>query len=170
MICFLCVYLNYYFIKRDLTIIKNSYDNNNDIISFKKAYNSTHVPYIHLTAIEGVSLETPLAVLVDTGTNGNFFNEEILAKFKPSYKNDIEYSDDVLSITGRAMLNQAVTFKFGIKDKTYEENFVLTKDTETYQLLTREYGIPVVGIIGSEFFKKYKFDINFNNLTIRIPK
>lgn len=159
-----------FLILQSIPLIESSLNINTEQISFKKSYHKAKLPYLHIVEIENQQLSQTCAFLLDTGTNGNFITKTIVQSVKPDYQHDVEYDDDVLSLTGTMMLNQSLPLSFKINERTYQDTFILTDDTESFKFMSQEYGIPIIGIIGSEFFRKYRFDINYNTLTVNIPK
>lgn len=112
--------------------------------------------------------------LVDSGATHNILSKEA---FKSISKKD----DEVKIVDNIAILgvnggdtNKAVpvieeTISVG-RDK-FVENFLVSEDWET----TRKYisdncGVEVIGLLGSEFFQKARWLIDFDNLVIWVKK
>ncbi len=149
--------------------IKNMLNNNKYNISFKKAYKLSKIPLIEIENFENQKIE-PVAFLVDSGANTNFISKEFLEQFKPDFKKYIRYSDDVMSINGTMVLNQALQLNLNYNNTTLTDSFVVTENNPTFEYLSNEYGKKVVGIIGSELMRKYNFNIDFENLKIQFDK
>ena len=127
--------------------------------------------YLKCDTFYGQYLSKPVIFLIDTGADSNYIAEKFIADYYSDYNKHVEFGDDVLSINGKMTLNKLldvpIQFDNGMKIK---EHFTLLTETHSLDYLTKECGYDVVGILGTKFLEKYKVTINFNSLSLIIPK
>ena len=51
--------------------------------------------------------------------------------------------------------------KFTYKDKEYEGEFLAGDYSDHYDMIKKEFGVTIHGIIGTDFFKKHQYVIDF---------
>ena len=141
--------------------IRNRINNSNKYrVCFKKGFKKCGLPLIKLK-ING-KLEW---FLLDTGANDNYLKE--------SYFNTIENKPIALSESKTNDSNNEMTVNNYLFDLSYnksvfkDEQFSVTT-LNTFNELFRGYDI--VGIIGSPFFSKYRFQFDFDQLVVWINK
>lgn len=132
----------------------------------KKLFKKTGVLYLPCMKIYGAYfLDKPVLFLMDTGATSNFISESFIDQIYPQYKQYIELGDDVMSINGTTTLNKLVDVPFQVQPSLKcKEHFSLLSQTDSLDYLSEECGYQVIGIVGTEFLKKYNFYLNFRQL------
>lgn len=136
----------------------NSYNRTNKL-SFKGSIDSLTIPIVTL-----FNNGKAFNFVVDTGANYSVINAEYLKLFDAKIIKGI--TGKVYGIDG----NQQDVYYARIQLSQYTDNFV-----EEFQIfdiqsmcdnLKEENGVEIVGILGSSFFQRYKFIIDFNELNM----
>lgn len=132
-------------------IFKNNHDY--DKISFEESFNKAGLPIITL-----YNDCYPLNFLVDTGSDDNFIDTNIL-----QYVHYIETDDqhEVICASG-STVSKGIIVRINDGEDTVEEKFytIDISSVNTYK------DIKINGILGSRFCADAKFVIDFNDMTI----
>lgn len=142
---------------RDLVQINNkSYDFNDD-------FENTQLPLFKLNI-----KDESLYFLVDTGATINMIDESVVKRIMPNYKEETLLDDDIISISGTKSKNESIVLTFFNDEykQQFKENFVLIENCEAFEIMSKDSGKKVCGILGTDFIEKYKFIINFRNKKI----
>lgn len=136
----------------------NSHNRTNKL-SFKGSIDSLTIPIVTL-----FNNGKAFNFVVDTGANYSVINTEYLKLFDAKIIKGI--TGKVYGIDG----NQQDVYYARIQLSQYTDNFV-----EEFQIfdiqsmcdnLKEENGVEIVGILGSSFFQRYKFIIDFDELNM----
>ena len=99
--------------------------------------------------------------LLDTGSNVSLINGSVLTDM--AYENDtteIElYGLDGISRTGKSV----IAF-LSYKNVEYKTHFLVTDLNPTFMQIKKEHGVQLHGLLGSDFFKAYKYVLDFDEL------
>ena len=135
---------------------EESTNKNPDKISFKESMDLTELPVI--TFYNG---NTKLNFLLDTGSNASHINKSIL--------NGLSYSTndkkmDVVGMEGNTVSNGVCNMYISYKDKDFIEDFIISDLDSAFGIIKKEDGVQLHGILGSKFFEKYKYVLDFGEL------
>ena len=65
---------------------------------------------------------------------------------------------------GETLSEGFVTFDISYKNQQFENDFEVADVVQAWDDVTREIGVTIHGILGSQFFNRYKYQIDFENL------
>lgn len=141
-------------IKKLLNIFKRK--DNKDVISFGPGFALTELPIISL--YQG---ENHFNFLLDTGSNDSIIDSNILDKL------EYDMSDKQNSLFGMEGNKEIVsicniTLSYNGVDFPYEYN--IRDMSAAFGSIKTESGVTLHGIIGSKFFNKYKYVLDFESL------
>lgn len=141
-------------IKKLLNIFKKK--DNKDVISFGPGFALTELPIISL--YQG---ENHFNFLLDTGSNDSIIDSNILDKL------EYDMSDKQNSLFGMEGNKEIVsicniTLSYNGVDFPYEYN--IRDMSAAFGSIKTESGVTLHGIIGSKFFNKYKYVLDFESL------
>lgn len=141
-------------IKKLLNIFKRK--NNKDVISFGPGFALTELPIISL--YQG---KEHFNFLLDTGSNDSIIDSNILNKL------EYDMSDKQNSLIGMEGNKEIVsicniTLSYNGVDFPYEYN--IRDMSAAFGSIKTESGVTLHGIIGSKFFNKYKYVLDFDSL------
>ena len=143
-----------------IVFITNTIDDirkrNNSKISFKEAMDLVELPVI--TFYNG---DTKLNFLLDTGSNVSYINSSIIPLLVHE-KTDKEMN--TIGIEGNKVSNQFCKMSVTYKNQVFEEEFSIADWDEAFGVVKQESGVQIHGILGSKFFERYKYVLDFKEL------
>ena len=147
-----------------IAFITNTIDDirkrNNSKISFKEAMDLVELPVV--TFYNG---DTKLNFLLDTGSNVSYINSSIIPLLVHE-KTDKEMN--TIGIEGNKVSNQFCKMSVTYKNQVFEEEFSIADLDEAFGVVKQESGVQIHGILGSKFFERYKYVLDFKELTAYI--
>lgn len=123
--------------------------------SFKNAFKLTGLPILLFEQDEVV-----LKFVLDTGSSVCVLDESSISKLKDFKYLDKE--DNLVDVNGNKVRRKYGTFKFKCDNKDFENEFVISDLTNIRKGIKEDSGISIDGIVGSDFFSKYQYIIDFN--------
>lgn len=125
-------------------------------ISFKESLDLTQLPII--TLING---DKKFNFLLDTGASYSVVNEAVLE--------DLQYEETgekgtLYGIDGNIKESGYIKMDVQYKDQVYEESFQVVDLSQSFGNIKEEFGINLHGVLGSSFFQKYRYILDFNEL------
>ena len=143
-----------------IVFITNTIDDirkrNNSRISFKEAMDLVELPVV--TFYNG---DTKLNFLLDTGSNVSYINSSIIPLLVHE-KTDKEMN--TIGIEGNKVSNQFCKMSVTYKNQVFEEEFSIADLNEAFNVIKQESGVQIHGILGSKFFERYKYVLDFKEL------
>lgn len=120
-------------------------------------FDRVDIPYITIN-IQGISLN----MIVDTGCGISIISAEVLKSLSHTAS---PRAISLEALTSDSLSSRTVTIPMKIGNKTLQEDFVVydAKDIANFQA---NYGIPIHGLLGSEFFDKVKCHIDYYKHTV----
>lgn len=129
---------------------------NNSKISFKEAMDLVELPVV--TFYNG---DKKLNFLLDTGSNVSYINSSIIPLLVHE-KTDKEMN--TIGIEGNKVSNQFCKMSVTYKNRVFEEEFSIADLDEAFSVVKQESGVQIHGILGSKFFERYKYVLDFKEL------
>lgn len=145
-----------------VTMFEDIRKSNRKKISFKEALDLTELPVVTF-----ISKGRKLNFLLDTGANNSILNESVAN----SMKLDCEVFPGVETNTagGNINLNKITTLTIKFDDKrVYEECFLISDMDAAFNAIKEENGVSIHGILGSNFFTRNKYIIDFDSLALYV--
>lgn len=126
-------------------------------IPFKESMDLLSVPVV--TFVNG---NKKLHFLLDTGGDYSYIDKSVVPTLTIKSKNN----DTINIVTGAGKVESEgkVTFTFSYKEHTFEETFVVQDLASHFNSAFGPYGVTVHGVLGSSFFAKHKYEINYEDL------
>lgn len=126
-------------------------------ISFKESIDLLNVPVVTF-----VNNKVKLHFLLDTGSDASYIRKEVLSLLDIK-KIDKEVTP-IVTAGGKAVSEGLVTFDIFYKDQQFENDFEVADMTNMWDEATKTVGLTIHGILGSQFFNRYRYQIDFENL------
>lgn len=123
--------------------------------SFKNAFKLIGLPILIFEQDK-----TVLKFVLDTGSTVCVLDESSISKIK-----NFEYIDkenNFIDINGGKVRRKYGKFKFKCENIDFENEFVISDLTNIKEGIKEDSGISIDGIIGSDFFSKYQYVIDFD--------
>ena len=137
-------------------IFNKLFNNQKNIMSFKQGFDLTELPIV--TFYQG---DKKFNFLLDTGSNNSVIDSNIL--------NQIEYtpinaSSEFFGVDGNKKKVNMCNIKLTYKDTEYSYEYVINNLGKPFGNIKQESGVTLHGIIGSKFFNKFRYVLDFNEL------
>ena len=130
--------------------------NRKDCISFRESMDLTDLPII--TFYQG---NNRFNFLLDTGANLSVINSSALNNFQ---YNEVEGTGNIVGVEGIKKEVSYVNIDLNYKDSKYTEQFQVLDMLDAIDYVKSESGVNMVGILGNNFFRRYKYILDFNEL------
>lgn len=144
-----------------IATIVNTWDKkrkiNNTSISFKESMDLTELPVV--TFYNG---DKKLNFLLDTGSNDSHINSSILSSLEYRELEGIEKS--FVCAGGEATSNKMCEMEITYKNQRFVDTFCITDLDTPFETIKKEDGVQIHGILGSKFFERYKYVLDFGEL------
>lgn len=126
-------------------------------ISFKEGFDLTELPIVTF-----YSNHKKLHFLLDTGSNISYINSSLLKDLKVE---DMDVKTNTVGVEGKNMETHHYLIEIGYKNQTFKEEFGAIDLDLVFNAIEKENGIKIHGILGSKFLEKYKYILDFKELT-----
>ena len=121
----------------------------NSQMSFRESMDLTDLPVV--TFYQG---NKKVNFLLDTGSNDSIIKLE---------HEKLDVVSEIYGIGGKTFApHTKIAFKY--KDLTFKYNFQVVDLSPTFNTIKEQTGVVIHGILGSCFFREYKYILDFNNL------
>ena len=137
-------------------IIKKLIGKPKDAMSFKAGFDLTNLPIV--TFYQG---NNRFNFLLDTGSNKCVINKAILDQIKHE---KVESNETLMGMEGsKVNVDKCmITLYFNGGEYTFE--YLINDLSQAFDNIKMETGVRLHGIIGSEFFNKFKYVLDFAEL------
>lgn len=129
---------------------------NKSKISFKESMDLTELPVITF-----INNNVKLNFLLDTGSNNSIINKSVLNIL--DYK-ELNGTSDLIGVEGNKIKNSICEMKIEYKDYIFDTTFNIADLDTPFNIIKQEDGVQLHGILGSLFFQKYKYVLDFQSL------
>ena len=126
-----------------------------DNFSFKNAFKLTGLPIL-IFEQDG----TDLIFILDTGSSVCVLDESSISKLKDFKYLDRE--DNLVDVNGGKVKRRYGLFKFKCDNIDFENEFLISDLTNIKESVKEDSGVSIDGIVGSDFFSKYQYIIDFD--------
>ena len=125
-------------------------------ISFKAGFDLTDMPVI--TLYQG---DKKFNFLLDTGSTDSIIDSNILKEINYKVKNTVS---NLFGMEGQTKQVRSceITLYFGNKGYTYD--YLINDMSQAFGQIKDSTGVNLHGIIGSKFFNKFKYVLDFDEL------
>ena len=127
-----------------------------DVMSFKAGFDLTDMPVI--TLYQG---DKKFNFLLDTGSTDSIIDSNILKEIDYKAKNAVS---NLFGMEGQTKQVKSceITLYFGNKGYTYD--YLINDMSQAFGQIKDSTGVNLHGIIGSKFFNKFKYVLDFAEL------
>ena len=136
--------------------IKKNRRGDDSKISFKEAMDLVELPVV--TFYNG---DKKLNFLLDTGSNVSHINSSVVSSLDCK-KTGI--SKEHMGIEGNIKNTEMCEMSIYYKNQKFEGEFYMTDLDNAFDIIKQESGVQIHGILGSKFFEKYKYVLDFGEL------
>ena len=129
---------------------------NSTKISFRESVDLTELPVV--TFYNG---DKKLNFLLDTGSNISHINSSSLSFLEHE---KIDMQAETMGFEGNKVSNEFCRMTVFYKNQKFEDEFSITDLDEAFNVIKQENGVQIHGILGSKFFEKYRYVLDFSEL------
>ena len=127
-----------------------------EIMSFREAMDLVELPIVTF-----YNKDTKVNFLLDTGSDLSYINKSILPSLE--YK-EVNESKNIISVGGNTQSLGCCNMTFTYKNQEFIDKFYISDLDEAFGVIKAETGVQIHGILGSKFFSKYKYILDFESL------
>ena len=127
--------------------------------------NMSFMESIHLTGVPIVTFvnnDHIVNLILDTGSNTNLIDSGILKNLE--YKTS-DVKNSVIGIGGTTVESNYVLIPLEHGHKHFDVPCISTDMSETIAAIKETYGVTIHGLVGTGFFSKYKYILDFSSMT-----
>lgn len=124
-------------------------------ISFREAMDLAELPVI--TFYNG---DKKINFLLDTGSNISYLNESIVSSLVTESTGE---ASNIIGIEGNKINCKICKMIIRRKNQEFEEEFSIADLDKAFSIVKKESGVQIHGILGSRFFEKYKYVLDFKD-------
>lgn len=126
-------------------------------ISFRESMDLVELPIVTF-----MNNGRKLNFLLDTGASYSSINEAALEGLSYVYTGETGFG---IGIEGTIKEDRGyIRMDVGYRSQSYEDDFQVVDLSQAFGMIKQEYGINLHGILGSTFFQKYRYVLNFDEL------
>lgn len=127
----------------------------NSEISFREAMDLAELPVI--TFYNG---DRKINFLLDTGSNISYLNKSIVSSLVVESTGE---ESNIIGIEGNKVNCKICKMIIRRKNQEFEEEFSIADLDKAFRIVKEESGVQMHGILGSRFFEKYKYVLDFKD-------
>lgn len=141
-------------------IISLFYGKKNDIkkneMSFKEGFDLTEMPVVTFQCGD-----RKLTFLLDTGSNNSIIDSNVLDSIPHEMTNE---TSDLFGLEGNTVKTRICRIKLTYKDTDYEYDYLINDMSQCFGQIKRDTGVTLHGLLGSNFFNRFKYVLDFDSL------
>lgn len=124
-------------------------------ISFREAMDLAELPVITF-----YNSGKKINFLLDTGSNISYLNESIVSSLVTESTGE---ESNIIGIEGNKVNCKICKMIIRRKNQEFEEEFSIADLDKAFSIVKKESGVQIHGILGSRFFEKYKYVLDFKD-------
>ena len=139
-----------------INAIEDNRKKNASKISFRESMDLTELPII--TFYNG---DKKLNFLLDTGSNVSHINSSVIHLLDHT---KTDQKTDTIGMEGNKVSNDICKMTVYYRNQRFEEDFIISDLNDAFDIIKQEDGVQIHGILGSKFFEKYRYVLDFSEL------
>lgn len=136
-------------------LINNWLNDRENVMSFREGLMLTGLPVVSF-----MQKGKPLHFLLDTGANFCVINKEMMEGIEYKMNENDKY--EMYGIDGNPIIVDTCNVTFSLGSTVFNEMFLINDMSAAFGKVEQETSIKPHGILGSAFFNKYKYVIDFD--------
>lgn len=125
-------------------------------MSFREAMDLVELPVVTF-----YNKDTKLNFLLDTGSDLSYINKSVLSSLEYEEGNE---SRNIISVGGNSQSLGCCDMTVTYRNQKFVDRFYISDLDEAFGAIKAETGVQIHGILGSKFFAKYKYILDFEDL------
>lgn len=140
-----------------INIIEENKRRRNSKISFRESMELVELPVV--TFYNG---SKKLNFLLDTGSNKSIINKAILSELNHEM---LDEKESTFGMEGNNVETEICSMTVYYRKNKFNEVFSVIDMSAAFDMVKQESGVQIHGILGSKFFEKYKYVLDYNDLS-----
>lgn len=132
-----------------------------EVIKGRSLSFSSSMDLVELPVVTFYSGHRKLNMLLDTGSSECILNSEVLDSLVYEEK---EYQKPIMGMEGNVVMNKVVTTTISYSGLKFNHTFIAVDMSSAFGKIKEESGVTIHGILGSDFFSRYKYVLDFDKL------
>lgn len=127
--------------------------------------NMSFIESLNLTGLPIITFRNngnPVNMVLDTGSNVCIINYAVLPELQHEVIEDL--NSGVIGLGGEKEQGKVVCVPLHYKDWEFDFDCWAMDMSDTVNSMKQEYGVTIHGILGTGFFTKYKYVLDFNEM------
>ena len=125
-------------------------------VSFAEAMDLVELPIITVQ-----NNNTKINLLLDTGSNSSYISPSILENL--DYEKH-KISNTTVGFGGGLSHTNGCTMEIKYKKLSFWDDFIIMQSDDVFSTIKQQSGVQIHGILGSRFFDRYSYVIDFRDL------
>lgn len=126
-------------------------------VSFKESMDLVGLPIV--TFISG---DKKLNFLLDTGSDNSYINSSLISEIKAEMTGE---KSSTIGASGEGLATIYYNVTLGYREQMFTEKLGAMDLSAAFNALKESYGVQIHGILGSRFFEKYRYILDFKDLS-----
>lgn len=139
-----------------INAIEDNRKKNDSKISFRESMDLTELPVV--TFYNG---DKKLNFLLDTGSNVSHINSSVIHLLDHT---KTDQKTDTIGMEGNKVSNDICKMTVYYRNQRFEEDFIISDLNDAFDIIKQEDGVQIHGVLGSKFFEKYRYVLDFSEL------
>lgn len=136
--------------------IKKLFNIRSGVMSFQSGMDLAELPVV--TFYQG---ETKINFLLDTGSNNCVIDSNFLKNIEHTMCKE---ETNLVGLDGNNNRNKICIINMSYKDKQYECPCIVQNLGKAFSAIKKSTGVTIHGMLGSKFFNKFKYVLDFDEL------
>lgn len=140
--------------------VRSNRKKNSSRISFRESMDLTDLPVITFQCAD-----RKLNFLLDTGSTLSYINKSVVEGL-PHEKTGT--ASEMVGIEGNRIVTECCWLTVSYRNQKFHEEFSAADLDKAFNAVKQETGVQIHGILGSRFFEKYQYVLDFKELAAYI--
>lgn len=139
-------------------LLRKFLGNHSNVMSFQSSMDLVELPIV--TLHQG---KQKINLILDTGSNNCVIDSNFLKNIQYTMLNSCT---NISGLEGNKQKAEICSINMSYKDRNYEFPYIIQDLSAVFGDIKNTTGVTVHGILGSKFFNKYKYVLDFNELIV----
>ena len=150
------------FIALILKMIRDELKKGKTKISFKESLDLVELPVITF-----MNNNKKLNLLIDSGSDISYLCSKVISELNLTSEEEKVELNIITGIKSVDSICNKVKLNLSFKDNNFEEEFIILPELDQqFDNIKKENGVNIDGVLGNSFLSKYKYIIDYKDLSV----
>ena len=131
-------------------------------ISFKESLDLVELPVITF-----MNNNKKLNLLIDSGSDISYLCSKVISELNLTSEEEKVELNIITGIKSANSICNKVKLNLSFKDNNFEEEFIILPELDQqFDNIKKENGVKIDGVLGNSFLSKYKYIIDYKDLSV----